>query len=183
MAGMLRRYQSEIYGNYRLAYLTYGILTGVLLAIAVSLQHCLAPSSLTSPENYVTDSVVAVAIFVACYRYRSLLPDRKVMLKELLLLGMGIALISSLVYGLWIWLMGAVFAPDMVDAFIQHRISAIATSSDDLDAAKAVELTKAYTAADWGFIGGFRLFVISIIFVFFAAIIFRTEKSPLKTSK
>lgn len=180
---MLRRYQSEIYGNYRLAYLTYGILTGVLLALVVLLQRLLLPDTLTSPESYVTETVIAVAVFLGCYRYRSLLPDRKVMLKELLLLGMGMALISAIIYGLWIWLMGTRLFPDVVDTFIQHRLSAMSQKAEDFDAMQAADQVKNYTAGDWGFIGGFRLFVISIFFVFFAAIIFRTEKSPLKSSK
>ena len=181
MAKIIRRYQSEIYGNYRLAYATYGVLTGIVLAIVMLLHRALLPSNPpASPESFEADVVIAVAIFLSAYRYRSTLPDKQVMLKELLLLGMGTAIVAAIVYGLLLWLvLGAVY-PDLVDTFIQQRISLMPSADQGVAEAMAIEKTRAYTAGDWAFIGGFRIFVISIIFTFFSAIIFRTQKSPIK---
>ncbi|MBR1793350.1 MAG: DUF4199 family protein [Bacteroidales bacterium] len=183
MAKIIRQYQSEIYGNYRLAYLYYGILTGVLLALTVFFQRLLFPSTLSSPESYVTDGVLAVSIFLAAWHYRSRLPHQKVMLKELLLVGIGMSMVASLLYGLLLWFLCGVAFPDIVQSFIMHRLSVMPSPEESPDAFVAVARTKDYTAGDWAFIGGFRVFVISIIFVFFAAIIFKTEKSPQKTIK
>ena len=81
MAKIIRRYQSEIYGNYRLAYATYGVLTGIVLAIVMLLHRALLPSNPpTSPESFESDVVLAVAIFVSAFRYRSTLPDKQIML-------------------------------------------------------------------------------------------------------
>ena len=46
-----------------------------------------------------------------------------------------------------------------------------------------MESVKKYTAGDWGFIAGFRSAVMSIIITFFAALLFRTEKAPVKVKK
>ena len=64
-------------------------------------------------------------------------------LKELLLLGMGTAIVAAIVYGLLLWLvLGAVY-PDLVDTFIQQRISLMPTADQGVDEALAIEKTKA----------------------------------------
>lgn len=181
MARIIKQYQSEIYGNYRLAYATYGVLTGFLLALVLVLQRAIMPSNPPlAPESFVADAVLAVAIFLSAYRYRSTLPDKQVMLKELLLLGMGTAIVAAVVYGLLLWLILGTVYTDLVETFITHRLSLMPSADEGAEAAIAIEKTRAYTAGDWAFIGGFRIFVISIVFTFFSAIIFRTQKSPIK---
>ena len=97
MARIFRRYKSTIYGNYRKAYLIDGALTGVVMSVVMLLRDLLAKSPMSSPENYITELVLAVGIFWSCYQYRRQLPDGKVTLKELMLLGLGIGVVSAIV--------------------------------------------------------------------------------------
>ena len=181
MARIFRRYKSTIYGNYRKAYLIDGALTGVVMSVVMLLRDLLAKSPMSSPENYITELVLAVGIFWSCYQYRRQLPDGKVTLKELMLLGLGIGLVSAVVYGLWTWLRCGVLDTSLVDYYNQQRIAVMEPAESSAEAKVAVELVNRYTAGDWAFIGAFRSAVISIIITFFAALIFRTEKGEVRT--
>lgn len=178
MAKIFRRYKSTIYGNYRRAYLIDGLITGAAIALVLFVRDLLAETPMSQPENFITELVMAIGIFWFTYQYRKQLPDQKVTLKELMLLGLGIGVVASVVYGLWTWLYCGALNTDMVEFYNQQRISVMEPADSSAEAKAAVELVKKYTAGDWAFIGGFRSAVMSIIITFFAALIFRTEKSP-----
>ena len=183
MAKVFRRYESTIYGNYRKAYLIDGALTGVVMSVVMLLRDLLAKSPMPSPENYITELVLAIAIFWCSYQYRRQLPDEKVTLKELLLLGLGIGVVSSVVYGMWTWLRCGVLDGNLVRHYTQQRISMMEPAESSVEAKVAVEQVRRYTAGDWAFIGAFRSAVMSIIITFFAALVFRTEKAPVRDIK
>ena len=67
MAKIFRRYESTIYGNYRKAYFIDGALTGAVMSVVMLLRDWLATSPMSSPENYVTELVLAIAIVWSCY--------------------------------------------------------------------------------------------------------------------
>lgn len=182
MARIFRRYKSTIYGNYRKAYIIAGVLTGVAMAIILLLRDWLSASPMPSPENYVTEVILALGIFLACILYRNDLPDKKVTLKELMLLGLGIGVVSAIVYGLWLWLNLSVLSPDLVEYYNEERISMMEPAETSAAAKLAVEQVRRYTAGNWAFIGGFRSAVMSIIITFFAALILRTEKGEVRTN-
>ena len=187
MARFFKRYKSTIYGNYRKACLIDGVLTRAVMSVFLLLRDWLSTSTLsspeTSPENYVTELVLAVGIFWSCYQYRRHLPDGKVTLKELMLLGLGIGVVSAVVYGLWTWLRCGILDTSLVSHYNQERIAVMEPAESSADAKVAIELVNRYTAGDWAFIGAFRSAVISIIITFFAALIFRTEKGEVRTKK
>ena len=183
MAKIFRRYESTIYGNYRKAYFIDGALTGAVMSMVMLLRDWLATSPMSSPENYVTELVLAIAIVWSCYQYRRQLPDGKVTLKELMLLGLGIGVVSAIVYGLWTWLHCGVLDTSLVDYYNQQRIAMMESAESSAEAKVAVELVRRYTAGDWAFIGAFRSAVMSIIITFFAALIFRTEKGTVIEKK
>lgn len=180
MVRLIRRYNSTIYGNYRKSYLIDGAITGAVMAVIMLVRDLFAGSALASPENLLTDVVLLIGIFWWSYQYRSQLPEQKVSLKELMLLGLGIGLVSAVVYGLWIWLYCGSINTDMVEYYNQCRIKMMEPAETSADAKLAVELVKKYTAGDWGFISGFRLMVWSIFISFFSSLLFRTEKSPVR---
>ena len=183
MAKFFRRYNSTIYGNYRKAYLIDGLITGIAMSVVLFVRDWLANTAESQPENFITEITMAVGIFWFSYQYRKQLPDQKVMLKELMLLGLGIGVVSSVVFGLWTWLYCGTINPEMVDFYNQQRISVMEPADTSAEAKAAIELVKRYTAGDWAFIGGFRSAVMSVIITFFSAIIFRTEKSPVADRK
>lgn len=179
MAKIFRRYKSTIYGNYRKAYLIDGLITGIAMSLVLFVRDWLGETPMNQPENFVTEIVMAIGIFWFSYQYRKQLPEQKVTLKELMLLGLGIGVVGSVVFGLWTWLNCGVLNTDMVDFYNQQRISVMEPADSSAEAKAAIEMVKKYTAGDWAFIGGFRSAVMSIIITFFAALIFRTEKSPV----
>lgn len=183
MARVFRQYNSTIYGNYRKAYLIDGALTGAAMALITWLRDLLAAAPMGTPENYISELVLAVGIFWSAYQYRKGLEEGRVTLKELMLLGLGIGVVSALIYGLWVWLEAGAINTALVQHYNEARIAVMEPAESSEKAKLAVELTKRYTAGDWGFIAGFRSAVWSIILAFFAALIFRTEKGEVVVRK
>lgn len=180
MARFFRRYESTIYGNYRKSYVLSGAATGAAMSLVTALRDWLGSTPMTAPENYVSEIVLAIGVFFATYQYRKGLPDGKVTLKELMLLGLGIGVVSGVVYGLWTWLRCGVIDSGLVEYYNQQRIAVMEPAERSAEAKTAVEMVKKYTAGDWAFIGGFRSAVMSIVITFFAALVFRTEKAPVR---
>lgn len=183
MARFFRRYESTIYGNYRRAYAIGGVVTGALMAAATWLYGVLRGEWLTEPYNYVGEIALTVGMAVTAYLYRKRLPDGKLTLKELMLLGLGTGLLSAVVYGLWIWLFCGALDCDMVNVYNQHRVAQIPEGDDAEKYLQAVDTTLRYTAGDWAFISGFRTLVFSILPNFFIALLLRTEKAPVRERK
>lgn len=181
MTKVIRRYNSTIYGNYRLAGLKYGSIIGGVIGLLVLLYRLLSPEHyLTTPENYITDGVMLAGILLTTYMYRESLPEKKSTLNELLRMGLWTGVIASVVYGLLLWLWCGVMFPDMVETYVEQRIAVMPKAESSAEAKVAVELVKNYGAGDWAFIGAFRNGVMSIIMVFVAALIFRNENAPVR---
>lgn len=181
MARFFRRYKSNIYGNYRKAYCIDGALTGVCMSVMMAIRDLVATKPMATPENYVTELILLVGILWSTYQYRKQLPEGRVTFKELMLVGLGIGVVSALVYGLWVWLNCGVLNTNMVQYYNEQRIAVMEPKEQSAAAAIAIEKVKAYNAGDWAFIGGFRSAVMSIIISFFTALIFRTEKGEVVT--
>lgn len=180
MARFFRRYQSTIHGNYRRAYLTIGVATGVAMSVVVALRNWMGSAPMATPENYLTELVLAAGIVWGSWRYRKNLPDGLVTLKELMLLGIGIGLVGAVVYGLWTWLHCGVLDTGMTEHYNNCRIAVMDDPADSPEARIAVEQVRKYTAGDWAFIAAFRTAVMSVIITFFSALVFRTEKGEIK---
>ncbi len=177
MARILKRYHSRIYGNYRIAYLKYGSFIGIALSTAVLLQTVLLPKFQPyAPETFITDGIVLVGMCIACYCYRDTLKYKRVMFKELILMGMGMNIVASVIYGLFLWFLCGQMFPDLIESFANYRIHQMPPAAESAEASLNVTLVRKYTAGDWAFIGAFRTFVISIIFAFISAIAFANEK-------
>ena len=176
MVKLIGRYKSTIYGNYRVTGLFYGLIAGVILSLYVLLLWVFG-SPMRAAETYATDILLTICVFYMCYRYRERLPEKRVFFKELMLLGLWIGVVAAIVYGLWLWLYGSVIDTEFVDRCIEGRLSVMDLEDESFETHEAIRLTKAYTAGDWGFIGGFRTAVMSILMAFMAAIVFKTEKN------
>ena len=93
------------------------------------------------------------------------------------MLGLIIGVVASVVYGLWLWLYGGMIDTEYVGRCIEGRLAMMDMEDKSFEAQQAIALTKAYTAGDWAFIGGFRTAVMSILMAFLSAVLFRTEKN------
>lgn len=179
MGKVFRRYNSTIYGNYRKAYLIDGALTGAVMSVILLAVDLISGTPMESPVNFIPELVMMVSIAWCGYHYRKELDQQKVTFKEMMLLGLGIGMVSAVVYGLFVWAYCCV-RHDMVQIYQNQRIALMESADVSVDAKLAVESVKHYGPGDWGFIAGFRLAVLSIIVAFLAAIALRTEKAPIK---
>lgn len=173
----IRRYKSEIYGNYRRAALVDGFVASVVMAAYVLISS-LVGLPVSAPETYVTDGLMLIAVFVGAYLYRKSLSEVSVSLKELLLLGLDMGVVIGIVYGLLLWVIMLGVYPDLIGRFAEFRIWQMDDAATGEAAAEAIKMVRLYGAGDWAFIGGFRSFVMSILFTFFAALIFGTRPQP-----
>ena len=146
------------------------------MSVILLVRDWLSRLPMTSPDNYITELILAVAIFLTCYTYRKSLLKQRVSFKELMLLGIGLGVVSTVIFGLWTWWNLSHFASALVDYYNEERIALMEPAETSEEARLAIEQVKNYTAGHWAFIGAFRLAVISIIITFFAALLFHNEK-------
>ena len=178
MGKVFRQYKSTIYGNYRKAYLKCGVVVGVASALLMLFLWIIrVDDSRFEPCGWAIELMFAVVIGFGCYRYRKSLPGEKVTLKELMLMGLGSGVVGAVVYGLLLALMCATSLPGLTEAFAEGRIAVMPSGDESFEAKQAIDTVRGYTAGDWGFIGGFRAAVMSVLIAFLAAIVLRTEKA------
>lgn len=178
--GIIRRYQSDIYGNYRKTYLRDGALTALIMAAAVMLCKLLY-YPIYAPENYVTDGVLLVATLFFAYRYRQRLPEQRVFFKELMLFGLGLGVVAAVLYGAFLLLYGGVIDRDFAGRCLEHFILGEQQgSASDEQKAATIAVMQGYRLHTWAFIGAFRTAVMSIMTAFVAALLFRTEKNVIR---
>lgn len=157
-----------IYGNYRLAYLKYGLLTGVLLCLYLMVRHWVG-APVATPADFGKDLCLIVAMVYAMVRYRRQLPGERVTWKELMLLGLGMGVIAGIVYGLFVWQYCGWMYPDMLDRFANASLPADANLE---------QLTVVQNAVMWGLIYGFiHTALTTVIVAFFCALLFRSERN------
>ncbi len=179
----IRRYQSDIYGKYRIAALRDGTLAG--LAIGAAVLFCkLIYYPIYAPENYVTDIVLLVATLFFAYRYRQKLPEGRVFFKELMLYGLLLGIVASVVYGLFLLFYGGVVDKGFAARCLEHFIAGEQRGAGtDEEKAATIAVMRTYRLHTWAFIGAFRTAVMSIMTAFVSALIFRTEKNIIKEKK
>ncbi len=176
MMNFLRRYKSEIYGNYRVAYLRDGLIAGAVMFLVIVFCK-LIYYPIYAPESYVTDITLLVVTLFFAYRYRKKLPEGKVSFKELMLFGLGLGVVAAIVYGLSLMLYGSLIDRDFSSRCLEHFVLGEMRGSGTAEEKEAtVAVMRSYKLHTWAFIGTFRTAVMSIMSAFIAALIFRTER-------
>ena len=165
------RYNSTIHGNYRKAYLRCGLITGGLLALYIMVRYLMG-SPAESPEAYMSDIIMLLAVFLFTLLYRNSLEEKKATLKELMLFGLGTAVVASLLYGICLWLFGYA-VPEQTDLFTRTLRGEEAVLS----------APSHYWAAWWGIESAIKLAVLGGFCAFVAALLFKNEKSDVHSKK
>lgn len=165
------RYNSTIHGNYRKAYLRCGLITGGLLALYIMVRYLMG-SPAESPEAYMSDIIMLLAVFLFTLLYRNSLEEKKATLKELMLFGLGTAVVASLLYGVCLWLFGYA-VPEQTDLFTRTLRGEEAVLS----------APSHYWAAWWGVESAIKLAVLGGFGAFVAALLFKNEKSDVHSKK
>lgn len=169
--GIFHRYKSEIHGNYRRAYLRCGLATGLLLGVYVLVRYLMG-KPVENPESMVMDGVMLIAVLVTGIAYRKSLPEGKVTLKEMMLFGIGLAVVASVVYGLMLWGIGVVFKEQTV---VFTRVLAgqeIGVDDEQLG----------YWALWWALLTAVKMAIVGGLGAFLTAILLKNEKSDIKRS-
>lgn len=166
------RYRSTIHGNYRKAYLRCGLITGVLLMLYIMVRYMMGTPA-ESPEAYLSDGIMLLAVFLFTLLYRNALPEKKATLKELMLFGIGTAVLASLLYGLFLWGFGCA-APGQTVLFTHTLSGQEITAGDPL---------LHYWAALWAIVAGVKLSVLGGFGAFISAIVLRNEKGDVSNKK
>lgn len=165
------RYNSTIHGNYRKAYLRCGLITGGLLALYIMVRYLMG-SPAESPEAYMSDIIMLLAVSLFTLLYRNSLEEKKATLKELMLFGLGTAVVASLLYGVCLWLFGYA-VPEQTDLFTRTLRGEEAVLS----------APSHYWAAWWGVESAIKLAVLGGFGAFVAALLFKNEKSDVHSKK
>lgn len=165
------RYNSTIHGNYRKAYLRCGLITGGLLALYIMVRYLMG-SPAESPEAYMSDIIMLLAVFLFTLLYRNSLEEKKATLKELMLFGLGTAVVASLLYGVCLWLFGYA-VPEQTDLFTRTLRGEEAVLS----------APSHYWAAWWGVESAIKLAVLGGFGAFVASLLFKNEKSDVHSKK
>lgn len=163
------RYNSTIHGNYRKAYLRCGLITGVLLMLYILVRYMMGTPA-ESPEAYLSDGIMLLAVFLFTMLYRNTLPDKQATLKELMLFGIGTVVLASVLYGLFLWGFGCA-APEQTVLFTFTLSGQEITAGDP-------QLN--YWAALWAIVAGVKLAVLGGFGAFISSIILRNEKSEVR---
>lgn len=169
---IIHRYNSTIHGNYRRAYLRCGLISGVLLSAFVAVRYLMG-KPVESPLSYVSDAILLVLIFLFAAYYRKSLPDGRVTLKELMLFGIGIAVVAAVVYGLALCAWGLAFPRQTVLFTVNMTSQTISDTDPQLH----------YWAAWWAIVAAVEAMLLGSFGAFLAAIFFRNEKSEIKHNK
>lgn len=183
MAGIIRRYQSEIYGNYRRAGLLYGLATGLLMSLVVFFMYIIT-LPIQVPESYPTTIALATGTFLFGYLYRRTLPEGKVFFKELILMGIYLGVVASVVYGLFLVLYASVIDTDFISNCCQLYSNNVMNSEQPQEIIdNSIEAFRSYSAWTWGGVGAFRSGVMTILVAFVMALVFKTEKQQVKVKE
>lgn len=174
MGKILRRYDSTIYGNYRRAYLRYGVWVGLAMSAYVLLRWALG-LPLRASVDYGLEIVLSVGIFFYTYRYRKSLTEQRVTFKELMLLGLGTGAVAGLVLCVFMCLYCDVLNPQSMADFTQSMMEA----NPDTE----LMVQNQSTAPYWGISMGLHAMILSILIAFLASLLFRTEENKLRSKK
>ena len=125
-----------------------------------------------SPEAYMSDGIMLVAVFLFTLLYRNSLEEKKVTLKELMLFGMGTAVVASVLYGLFVWGFGCA-VPEQADLFTRTLRSEEAV----------VSAPSHYWAAWWGIESAVKLAILGGFGAFVSSLVLRNEKGEVREKK
>ncbi len=163
------RYNSTIHGNYRKGYLRCGLITGVVLMLYILVRYMMGMPA-ESPEAYLSDGIMLVAVFLFTLLYRNSLEEKHATLKELMLFGMGTAVVASVLYGLFVWAFCCA-APEQTVLFTQTL------SGQEINAG---DPQLHYWAGLWGIVSGVKLALLGGFGSFVTSVILRNEKGGVR---
>lgn len=157
--------------------------TGLLLGLYLLVRWLLNKPAST-PQSYGSDIVVLATMLFFSYQYRKTLQEEKVTLKELMQLNVWTGFVAAIVFGFALWLYGTVLDEAFQGRCISQMIESEQQGGNSVEGkADVIAVIRKYKLVTLSWIGAFRTFVMSILWAFVAALLFRTEKASVKKNK
>ncbi|MDR0790590.1 MAG: DUF4199 domain-containing protein [Bacteroidales bacterium] len=170
---LVKRYNSQMHGNYWRALLQYGFYGGLLLSFVVLLRYWLI-LPLSQPVTYVENIILLLLMIIFLWRYRSKLPQEKITFKEGYIVTVGLGVVASIVYGMFIYLYAWKIDPAISDRCfaIQRAIEANNMFSDDQVRVMTTKQSLALSAI-------MLSSILSVLWAMITALFLRTEKAEV----
>ena len=118
--GLIKRYESEIYGDYKKGWLLYGLYTGLIMSFSVLFRYWLT-YPMDTPSTWTDNIILFLCMFVFTYLYRKKLYCGNVFFKEIYILNLGVGVVAGAIYGLFIWYYGTCVDTDLVQRYIDAQ--------------------------------------------------------------
>lgn len=109
---LIRRYSSQMHGNYKRAILRYGVYIGLIFSFVLIFRWLLV-LPVSQPMSYVENVLQLVLLFVFVYLYKRQLPERRINFKEAYTVALGSAVVGSIIYGMVLYLYAQYIDPEM----------------------------------------------------------------------
>lgn len=175
--GFLRRYESNIYGNYRKAGAIAGLWSGTVLVLYITVRW-LSNVPVDAPQTYGSDVLLFVCMLAECYLYRRDLPGEKATLKELMMLNMWLAFVAVIIYGVFTWFYGTVMDGDFLSRCINKMLDGEQAKNATAEQKETMLVViQNYTMGTLAWMGAFRTLVMGVLWSFLSALLFRNEQS------
>lgn len=183
--GLIKRYESEIYGNYKKGWLLYGLYTGLIMSFSVLFRYWLT-YPMDTPSTWTDNIILFLCMFVFTYLYRKKLYCGNVFFKEVYILNLGVGVVAGVMYALFIWYYGSCVDTELVQRYIdaQEHIYINNWQGTTEDMNKKIEEIKNLTSVPYLSIwGGILTVVTSFMTSFIVALLLRTQKNVVRQKK
>lgn len=183
--GLLRRYESEIYGNYKKYWFIYGLYTGLIMCFSILFRYWLT-YPMDSPSTWVDNIVLFFCMFIFTYLYRKKLYCGNIFFKEIYILNLGIGVVAAVIYALFVWYYGSCVDVEFLQRYIdaQEHIYLNNWQGTNEDMNMMIENIKTLTTVPYlSIMGGILTVVTSLIVAFIVAILLRTQKNVVRQKK
>ncbi|MFA5541924.1 MAG: DUF4199 domain-containing protein [Bacteroidales bacterium] len=174
---LIRRYESQIYGNYKSAILKYGLYSGIGLSFVVLFRYWII-MPLSQPVSYAENIALLVFMFASVFIYKKKLPQGKLMFKEGFVLGLGLGVVASIIYGIFLYVYSFGIDPEFQNRCfdIQRALPNNQHLADDA----IRQMTRHSSIA---FSGILLSSIMSILWAMIVSILLRNERAVVKNSK
>lgn len=175
--GLLNRYDSKMHGNYWNAIFKYGFLVGLGLVLVVLFRHWLS-MPLSQPVTYAENIALLVFMFIVVFLYRKSLQEKKITFKEAYIVGFGVGIVSSIMYGMFLYVFSLYIDTEFQQRCfeIQREIKSNAHLNDE-------QISAMSSSSAIAFSGILLSSIMSILWAMIVGILLRNEQAPLKIKK
>ncbi len=176
---LIKRYETPIQGNYKLAILKYGSLTGLLMCLLV-VARFLLNKPLVQPLGYVENIFFFAFLLLFTYLYRKSLKGNPLFFKEAYLLNIGMGIITAVFYAIFMTAYVKWIDMDFLPRYVSFKTEELKSLGETINEDNLKTIGSARYISSQSFI---LTTVLSIIFALIVALVMRTQKNIVREKK